>query len=179
MATPARERGAMSPTDRRLLGDLLADMGPRLQAYVRHLIGHSQDVEDIVAESFCRAADNIGTLRKMQRADLYLLTIARNLCRDRIRQARPGPRPGVDQSPPIAAADPADELGAREDVVLLRAAVDALPPSLREVVVLRLSTGLTFEEIAALVGVPLGTALSRMHAAVQQLRIGLGVVHER
>ena len=56
----------------------------------------------------------------------------------------------------------------------LRAAVAALPEKLREVVVLRLSTDLRFEEIADLLQIPLGTALSRMHAALQDLRKRLG-----
>ena len=52
-----------------------------------------------------------------------------------------------------------------------------LPESLREIVVLRLASGLKFEEIAELLHIPLGTALSRMHAAIQRLREMLGPGH--
>ena len=59
----------------------------------------------------------------------------------------------------------------------LRAAVEALPEHLREIVVLRLSGELRFEDIAELLQIPLGTALSRMHAAVERLREMLGCLH--
>jgi DNA-directed RNA polymerase specialized sigma24 family protein len=44
---------------------------------------------------------------------------------------------------------------------------------------LRLSAGLKFEVIAELLKIPLGTALSRMHAAVERLRTELGQTHEQ
>jgi DNA-directed RNA polymerase specialized sigma24 family protein len=61
----------------------------------------------------------------------------------------------------------------------LLAAVAELPQLQREVVVLRLSTELRFEDISELLRIPLGTALSRMDAAVRRLRKELGYVHAR
>ncbi|MEW6250147.1 MAG: RNA polymerase sigma factor [Planctomycetota bacterium] len=178
MGVPARPTRGLAPADRRLLDQLIVELGPRLRAYIRHL-AHPQDVEDLVAESFCRAAANMGAVRATGRRDLYFLTIARNLCRDRIRRRRlPNVPPEMlDQESP--APDLSADLARAEELDALRAAVASLPETLREVVVLRIATRLRFEEIAELLNVPLGTALSRMHDAVRHLRNTLGVVHER
>lgn len=172
-------RGRLSASERALLERLAAELGPRLLAYVRRMCGGGHDAEDIVAEAFCRAAGNIASLQASGRQDLYMLTITRNLCRDRFRRSRPisisderlERRPGV-------AADPREALAQDERMQALREAVACLPDAVREVVVLRLSTGLKFEEIAELLHIPLGTALSRMHAALEQLRKTLGSDHE-
>jgi RNA polymerase sigma factor (sigma-70 family) len=191
MAVSPPGQGGLSPDDRRLLEALIAELGPRLFAYVSHLARHAQDAEDIVAETFCRAAANMEAVRATDRRDLYFVTIARNLCRDRIRRAQnrtapPGLRTAWASAPGSssagrsdgngqAAGDPAAALNLSENLAALRTAVDELPESLREVVILRLATDLRFEDIAELLNVPLGTALSRMHAAVAQLRRRLGV----
>jgi RNA polymerase sigma factor (sigma-70 family) len=171
--------GSLTPDDCRLLERLFVEIGPRLMAYVRHTYGRQADAEEIVAEAFCRAARNIGSLRVCGRQDLYLVTIVRNMCRDHFRRARPQLLGASgDEQHAKDATLPADALDGREQTASLRAAVHELPAGLREVVVLRLSTGLRFEEIAELLHVPLGTALSRMHAATDRLRAMLGDGHD-
>jgi RNA polymerase sigma-70 factor (ECF subfamily) len=172
-------RGSLTADERRLLERLFVQIGPRLAGYVRHAYGRHVDAEEIVAETFCRAARNMGSLRACERQDLYLVTIIRNLCRDHFRRTQPQ-RLGGNGDEQRAANDrlPCDALDGRERIANLRAAVHGLPEGLREVVVLRLSTGLRFEEIAELLHIPLGTALSRMHAATERLRELLGDDHE-
>jgi RNA polymerase sigma-70 factor (ECF subfamily) len=132
-----------------------------------------------VAESFCRAAANVQALRQCDRHDLYLLTIARNLCRDRFRRRAVA----TDDEPlddcPDDTPRPDESAEHAERRRKLIAAVEQLPEALREVVALRLGSGLKFEEIAELLGAPLGTVLSRMHSAVQRLRQHLGYDRER
>jgi RNA polymerase sigma-70 factor (ECF subfamily) len=179
MGVRPRLRKRLSAVERELLERLFVELGPRLTAYLRHAYGLGGDAEDIVAETFCRAARNITALQGSNRQDLYLLTIARNLCRDRFRRG-PGPRhddrihmqPDLNDGPPEAVSQ-------GEQTDRLRGAVADLPDGLREIVVLRLSTGLKFEEIAELLQVPLGTALSRMHAAVERLKTAWTHVYER
>jgi len=173
-------RGSLSADERALLDRLVSELGPRLFAYIRRAYGNLQDAEDIVAETFCRAAKNIGAMRQSTRPDLYLLTITRNLCRDRFRRQRPEAVP--DDKLERQAADsvePVDAALTGEQMELMRAAVAELPANLREVAVLRLSVGLKFEQIAEVLHIPLGTALSRMHTAVQRLRQSMGLIHER
>lgn len=171
-------RQALSADQRALLESLLVEVGPRLLAYVRRAFGSQLDAEEIVAETFARAADNIVTVAASERKDLYLLTVARNLCRDAFRRRRPNLLPDQQlRERPSAVPTPGDEVVAAEDRQRLLDAVDRLPPAQREVVVLRLSADMKFQEIAELLEIPLGTALSRMNAAVRHLRKDLDYAH--
>lgn len=166
---------ATAADDRAWLDDLVRREAPRLLAYVRRTWNDQADAEDIVAETFCRAAKSVRSLRASDRPDLYLLATARNLCRDRFRRRRPQTAVGgALDAWPAGGAAAGDRVEQGEQEALLRAAVAELPEGLREVVVLRLGAELTFEEIAEMLHVPLGTALSRMHAAVGRLRSKLG-----
>jgi RNA polymerase sigma-70 factor (ECF subfamily) len=171
-------RQALSADQRALLESLLEAVGPRLLAYVRKAFGNSLDAEEIVAETFARAADNIVALACSKRKDLYLLTVARNLCRDAFRRRRPDLLTDEQlRDQPATAAAPHERSMAAEDRQRLLDAVSRLPQAQREVVVLRMSAELKFEEIAELLGIPLGTALSRMNAALRQLRKELDHAH--
>lgn len=173
MAARLPGRRPLSADERAQVEALVRDFAPRLAAYVRYGHGRQVDAEEVVAETFCRALGNVARLLRCDRPELYLLTIARNLCRDQQRRRRV---PAVIETGREAdAREPAAELAEAERRTLLRAAVARLPQVQREVVVLRLSTGLKFEQIAELLGVPLGTVLSRMHAALVTLREQLAV----
>ncbi len=180
MSVRTRDRGPLGSGERDYLDALVRDASPRLFAYVRRVFGKSDEVEDIVAETFCRAAGNLAALRGGDRPVLYLLTIARNLCRDRFRRQKPVDNAATDRlaehpARPFASGTvPADD----EQIERLQAAVAALPENLREIVVLRMSGDLKFEEIAELLHIPLGTALSRMHTAMGKLRQTMSVAHE-
>lgn len=163
--------------ERALLDRLVGSVGPALLAYAQRMCRRRDEAEDVVAEAFLRAAENVAALRACERADLYLLTIARNLCRDRQRRRRTRPSEaddaarGITEEPDsLAGADPVATVEGREAAAALRAAVDELPDPYREIVVLRFALGLKFQEIARLLDVPLGTALSRLHEAVERLR---------
>lgn len=160
----------LSASQREWLTRTLDAEGPRLLAYLRRVWGE-QDAEDLFEETFLRAAARVETLQAAAHPGLYLLAIARNLARDRLKRSAPGvvDWAGIDERadarPDIATLAIEDEERSR-----LLAAVDALPAALREVLVLRLSTELKFEEIAELLAIPLGTALTRMRNAVNELR---------
>lgn len=170
MDQPPRVYRSLDDNQRALLERLVRECGPRLSAYVRK-VHSAADAEEIVAEVFARTAANMSTVASCERPESYLLTIARNLCRDEFRRRRPET---VDaqrfDEQAGALCEPHEYLAGSEQFSALRKAVAALAPPFREVVVLRLTANLTFEEIAAMLHVPLGTALSRMHSALQQLR---------
>src|SRR5947209_20547207 len=72
---------------------------------------------------------------------------------------------------PKAADDLTLESSERE---LIQSAVDALPPELREVIVLRELNELSYREISEVVGVPMGTVMSRLSRARDRLAVALG-----
>lgn len=164
----------LNDSQRVLLDRLVRECAPRLMAYVRKLYGRGVDAEEVVAETFARATANIETLANVDRPDIYLLTVARNLCRDQFRRQRPEAISDERCNDlPHRHGSPAEIVGGVERQEALRSAVAALPDAFREVVVLRMTAELSFEEIAKLLHIPLGTALSRMHAAVGRLREAL------
>lgn len=176
---PADAARALTHAERAVLSGLLRDVGPRLHAYVRRAFPYGVDADDILAEVFARAAANIGGLLAARRQDLYLLAAARNLCRDLHRRRRPLALADDAAESAVSSVDePSLQTMSHEEQTRLLAAVESLPDAIREVVVLRLSTALTFEEIAGIVGSPLGTVLSRMHQAVGRLRRTLGIENE-
>lgn len=169
----------LNPLERALLDALVRDVGPRLYAYVKRAFGRRVEADEIVAETFCRAAASIDRLRGHERQDMYLLTIARNLCRDRLRRPPPAALDEFRTDASARGSEPLAELIGQERLDALQRALAALPDSQREIVALRMSAGLQFEQIAELLQIPLGTALSRMHAAVQRLRDELGPTDDR
>ncbi len=169
-ANPQQKR-TLDDDERAMLDALVRETGPRLMAYVRRAYGQMVDVEEVVAETFARAAARIERLRTSDRQDLYLLRIARNLCLDGFRRSKP--ESATDEfinTRPAGSLEPREQVEQVERERMLRQAVSELPETLREMVVLRTSAGLKFEEIAELLKIPLGTALSRMHAALRRLK---------
>ena len=164
--------------DRAMLEGLVRTDGPRLLAYVRRAFG-PLDAEDVVAETFCRAAARIDGLWKCERRDLYLLTIARNIRRDGFRRRRPAPasQQFLD-SLPSALSEPNESIERAERRRVVNEALARLSDSQREIIALRFSAELKFDEIATLLDIPLGTALSRAHAALGQLRERIGHVYD-
>jgi RNA polymerase sigma-70 factor (ECF subfamily) len=71
--------------------------------------------------------------------------------------------------PADEALDPEEQLLQQQTVSRVRAAVESLPADFREVIVLRELEGLSYQEIAAVVDVPLGTVMSRLARARERL----------
>ena len=74
---------------------------------------------------------------------------------------------------PIASGQPDQALGANQMAEVFQVALDSMDGSMAEVVRLRLFDNLTFKEIALRQGVPLNTALGRMHRGLNQIRKAL------
>lgn len=182
MMDDASGRQRLGPSERRRIAELVEEAAPRVFAYVRRAFPKASDAEDIVAETFARAIDHADALRAAPNPVLYLLTIARNIVRDQFRRRRP-----TLAAPELLAERAASDLGPRDVLELdearaatsesLEAALAGLTDVQREIVSLRYAAGLTFEEIASLLDIPLGTALSRMNAAVAALRKRMGASH--
>jgi RNA polymerase sigma-70 factor, ECF subfamily len=121
-----------------------------------------------VALKFVSARPRLDPARDVR---AYLFQAAANVWRDHlrkemVRRAAPADTPG--ESPPADARLMATEL---RDAV--RRAIAGLPPAQREVLELRHSSTLTFQEIAARLGRPLGTVLTQMRAALAKVEAAL------
>ncbi|MBC7365844.1 MAG: RNA polymerase sigma factor [Undibacterium sp.] len=129
---------------------------PILRSYLRGTFPGVRDVDDVVQESYLRLW-RIGTAQTVRSARGFLFHIARCVATDLARRERTSPLVGVADltTLPVAdtAADSAEAACVREELALLAAAIETLPPRCREIVVLRKLRRLSQKEIAALLGI--------------------------
>lgn len=145
-------------------------------ALAYRVVGDRGVAEEIVQESFVALWRNVGSYRPdLGSVKTWLLTIARNRAISRVRRPK-----GVQPDEPIddlqladRAPDPLEQAEAtvRREAVQ-RALVD-LPSDQRTVLELGFFSGLTHQEIATRLGLPLGTVKGRMRLAMDKLRISL------
>lgn len=145
--------------------DLYRETGPGLLAYFRHRPSLATQAEDLLQDTFHRAWQHPERLAAAVSPRAYLFGIARHVAHDALRRARP-----TELFQESVAAAPAEEDGRLEDV---RAGIGRLPEAQRETLLLKLQHELSYEEIAAVLGIPVGTVRSRLHAAVESLRATL------
>jgi RNA polymerase sigma factor (sigma-70 family) len=139
----------------------------------RWLTHDDHDAEDLVQTAYLRSLKFFGGFHGAN-ARAWLLTIVRNACYTWLEQKRAhGPATAFDEEihgVDSDAMDPEKRLFGEEDQQSVRRAVEELPLELREVVVLRELEGLSYKEIAAIAGIPLGTVMSRLARARERLR---------
>jgi RNA polymerase sigma-70 factor (ECF subfamily) len=102
----------------------------------------------------------------------WLFRVTRNLAIDKRRRRKfeiTGEDVGVMEA--REERTPLKTLTARNDAAVVRDLVNRLPDELREVVELRIDGGVAFKDIALILDIPQGTALWRMHRAVEILRL--------
>jgi RNA polymerase sigma-70 factor (ECF subfamily) len=149
--------------------------------YARWLTRNDVEAEDVVQDACVRAMRFFSSLRDDD-ARAWLFTIVRNTWYSRVsRRANAAGTPlndGQDQWPDNA-PDPEERLLQQHSVALVRAALEQLPIDFREVIVLREIEGLSYKEIAAVVGVPIGTVMSRLARARERLQTMLKLASPR
>lgn len=140
----------------------------------RYLLRNATDADDAVQECYLRALRHFDTFRGGP-IKPWLLAILRNVCRAAYVQRRDGEQPAElsEEAAPIWAPDqitPEDQVLGRLDQDAIRNLVAALPEPFREAIVLREINDLSYREIASVVGVPVGTVMSRLARARALLR---------
>ena len=169
--------------DPRAFGELVESVLPRLLGYFRRLGADPALAEDCAQEVLFRIYRVRERYRPQARFVTYLFHVARNYWIDVYRHRRVQPptvsadASGSGEGGQGLAADltrETEEAGAGLDRAALSVALDraiaALGEQHREVFVLSQVETLRYQEIAEILGIPVGTVKSRMHAAVRQLR---------
>jgi RNA polymerase sigma factor (sigma-70 family) len=150
-----------------LAGDAVA----RLDAAARLILRDPELARDGVQDGFIRAWRTLPALRDPDRFDAWLRRLVVHSCIDIMRRRRhraieveltpiDGPA-GVDFASAIADRDLVDE------------ALRHLDPEWRAVVVLHYLLGMPLPEVASMLGIPLGTAKSRLHRSLLAMRIAV------
>jgi RNA polymerase sigma factor (sigma-70 family) len=142
----------------------------------RWLVGNDPDAQDVVQEASLRAFKFFGGFRGGDGRS-WLLRIVRNSFYDWLRQQRRTElaTPFDEQAHSAAAESPAPDAALLEkaDKELLHRTLEALPVEYREVLVMRELEDLSYKEIAEVAELPIGTVMSRLARAREQLRQGL------
>jgi len=128
--------------------------------------------QDVVQESCLRAFQFQDGFRGDD-GRAWLLAIVRNTCFTWMQQNRPGQTASFDEelhSPASELASPQAALQRSEDREAVRRAVEELPAEYREAIVLRELEGLSYKQIAAVAGIPIGTVMSRLARARSRLQ---------
>lgn len=159
----------------------------RLYPTVLRLAGSAEDAQDLLQETFLRAYQKLGHFHGESSFFTWVYRIAVNLALSSRRRRRPDSRAlgGLDARAVESAADtretdPALPLERAERERIIQKALNALAADHRAVVVLKEFDGLRYEEIGAILGIPVGTVRSRLHRARCELRASLrGLVDEQ
>ena len=143
----------------------------RLDAAARLILRDRELAGDAVQEAYIRAWRSLPGLRDLDRFDAWLHRLLVRSCIDAIRHRRA--RPTEVELMPLdgpSIADPALDVVERE---LIDDALRRLDPTWRAVVVLHFFLGMSLPDAAACLGIPVGTAKSRLHRSLGLMRVAI------
>jgi RNA polymerase sigma-70 factor (ECF subfamily) len=147
--------------------EVVARYTPRLRYYLRKMLGGAEATEDALQEVWLDAFRAITRLNEPGAFPAWVYRLARDRAYRELRRRR-SHLPLEDFDVVDEARDPGEF--STEDAERIHDAIDTLAPEHREVLVLRFIEGLTYEEIAGVVGCQIGTVRSRLHYAKRAVR---------
>lgn len=149
---------------------LAASVVDRLYAVARLVLRDADRAEDAVQETLVRCWRDLPSLRDVARFDAWLRRLLMRAITDEFRRAR-------SHRAKIAVLKLEPSIGDASTQLVVREQLDAgfrrLSIEHRAVIVLRLYLGLSIEESALSLGIPVGTAKSRLHYATEAMRLAL------
>lgn len=159
-------------------GTLVAHYSAALFRVVRRMAADTPEAEAIVQEAFLRTwrAVRAGRVGSERPFFPYLVTVALNVGRDRWRKERRldfSELEPLEEQLPDPQSGPERLLEESEARQRLAQAVAELPPPYRAVIALRYDAGLSYDEIATALDLPLNTVRTHLHRAKAQLRLAL------
>ncbi len=140
----------------------------RLDQAARLILRDQELARDAVQDALVRAWHDLPRLRDPDRFDAWLYRLTTNACLDIARRRRR--RPIEVEITPLDDPSVADSSAAFADRQVVDAAMRRLDVASRAVVVLHYFLGLPLTEVAATLGIPLGTVKSRLHRALREMR---------
>src|SRR5262249_34451663 len=165
--------------------ELVGSYGRRVYALVFRMLGRRDEAEDLAQEVFVQVFKAIDQFRGDSKLSTWIYRIAVNLCKNRTKylsRRHAGEQDDGDamaERVPLSAAKgvsvgdvsrPDELVEGMQLEIIVKVAIQQLEPDFREVLILRDVEDLSYEEIAAITGVPDGTVKSRIHRARTQLK---------
>ena len=154
--------------DEPAFAELVERYQPRLRYYLGKMLGDPGGVEDALQDVWLAVFRGVPRLADVGAFRAWLYRIARDRAAREFRTRRP-PAVPLGEAEAIDPGDDEPQFTA-EDVGRVHSALDELPADHREALVLRFVEGMTYEEVARVVGCRVGTVRSRLHYAKRALR---------
>ena len=155
--------------DHEAFAELLDVRLARLDAAARLILRDAELARDAVQEAMIRAWRDLPGLRDPDRFDAWLQRLLANACLDLVRRRK---RRVIEvELTPIDAPSGHDFAGRLADRQMLEDALGGLAPGHRAVVALHYLLGMPLSEVATSLGIPHGTAKSRLHYALAAMRV--------
>lgn len=153
-----------SPPEHRSTAELhaaLVEELPHLRRFAFFLLGNRDRADDLVQETLARAVANVGRLRPDSNIRAWLFTIARNVTRNEARRHRRNP---IDHDQELTDTHSVTRQNQDATVELrqLQDAMLALPLAFRQTLYLCAVEGMSYEDAAQVLDVPIGTIRSRL-----------------
>ena len=157
--------------DRQALAALCERHAARVEKLARHLLRDPEDARDAAQDALTKLCTRIGQFRGESQFSTWLHRLTVNACSDVAkRQGARACEPLLEDRRASTDADPAREADRTELRGELNRCLREISPDQARVVVLKDALGLSFEEIAATAGMPVGTAKCYAHRGRNQLR---------
>ncbi len=157
---------AVRAGDREAFGSLVERHRSSIYALCYRMTGNLPDAEDLAHEAFVEAYLKLDQLRDPTKFRAWLRQVALNLCRMWFRRTRPRADDGLKSA---SEAEPPSEPEDR-DLARMSFGLSRLSPAHRVALVLHYLEGLSYEDVAKFLDVPIGTVMSRLHRARRELR---------
>lgn len=172
MVSPERIHGMDDAEPLERLGCELGTLLPRLRRFACALTDNQEDADDLVQLALERAVRQVGVWDAARPVDAWLVTIMRNAWVDEVRSRRRGQQVFVDATWGERTGD--DTMVRQTASMDIAEAMRGLPTDQRIVVALVLVEGLSYQEAAQRLGIPLGTLTSGLARARDALKVRLG-----
>ena len=166
--------------DQRAYEALLARHNRAIFHVVHKIVRNHEEAQDLVQETFMKAFNALASYRSEYRFSTWLYKIAANCAIDFVRKKRIEAlsldkpietRDGqVEYEVPDSSWDPEQDLVRKQKLKSIDEAIESLPQKYREVIIYRHRDDKPYEEIAAILGVPVGTVKARIFRARELLK---------
>jgi RNA polymerase sigma factor (sigma-70 family) len=158
------------------IGHLIRVHSRRLYSFVRRRIGNPEDVEDLVQETCLEALRCLPKFQGQSRPETWLFGIAMNLMRNYYKTAKLHDifdYSDTDEFPHAGTEDTVETAERHETLELLSKALEQLPEETQRILEMIFDGHYSYEEVAAKMGIPIGTVRSRISRARAILKDGI------
>ena len=153
--------------DARAFERLYQETAPAVYAYALSVLKNRQDAEDVLHDCYVSIWQAAPGYRPDGKAMAWILTIARNLCLQRLRERARHPESDIEDWEPALAAQDSLQL---DEKLTLAACMRSLSAEERQIVMLHAAAGFRHREIAEMLELPLSTVLSKYHRARNKMK---------